>query len=1155
MRFTNLRLIGFKSFVDTTDLDVRDGLTGVVGPNGCGKSNLLEALRWVMGATSAKALRGGGMADVVFSGTSMRPARNWAEVILTLDNSDRTAPAEYNDCAVLEVSRRIVKNADGAQSIYHINSKEVRAKDVQLLFADASTGANSPALVRQGQISELINAKPENRRRLLEEAAGVTGLHSRRHEAELRLRAAEQNLARLEDVTGELESQKSALARQARQATRYRNLSGDIRRTAAGVAYLRWRDAMGARDAAAIEADDLARLVEDAARAATAALAAREATEEKIGPLRMAEAEAAAALHRLSVARDGLAAEAERAAATLERLRQDAASAARDLAREEELHRDAADAIDAIHREREGLAARDASEATRLADAASAHDAARTRLAEAEAAFEEARARAADVDADRRAATAALDAAARRLEKLETARLDAERERDELEARLAARRQADGGADPLEIAERTAQDADARLGDAETACIDARAALPATRGPKDAAAQKLAALAAERQALEKILGASSDGDFPSVLEAIRAGDGYEKALAAALGDDLDAALDPGAPAFWRERLDLSALPPLPAGATTLADAVVAPPALSLRLRMVGVVDEAAGDDLARLLQPGQRLVSRNGALWRWDGFVKRADARSAAAVRLEQRNRLERLLVETADAEDALADASDAHEAGIGRLRAAETAERDARRAAAEARKSLDAMRRDRLEAERQAARLAERLTSLAEAALRAAADQAETAQQAEALRTQIAELPAADLIEGRLDEARRLLDAARSVETEARGAHRDLTRDAEARAARRGELDREEAAWAARAEGAATRRDELRARIARNDAEQATAADAPKAIETKRAALLDELEKAEAARSAAADALAAAEAALRDADAAARSAEGEASAAREARARVSAQLESAEARVVETIAQARETCDCAPESLPDVAEFKGDAPLPDRDDLERKLDRYKRERENLGGVNLRADEELQEMSERLDAIATDREDCEAAIRKLRAGIGSINREARERLNAAFSTVNANFGRLFTRLFNGGQAELRLTDSEDVLEAGLEIYASPPGKKLTSMSLMSGGEQALTATALIFAVFMANPAPVCVLDEVDAPLDDANTERFCGLLHQMAKETKTRFLVITHHALTMSRMDRLFGVTMMEQGVSRLVSVDLTRAEQLAAAE
>ncbi len=243
MKFENLRLVGFKSFVEPTDFEIREGLTGIVGPNGCGKSNLLEALRWVMGATSAKALRSGSMEDVIFSGTKDRPQRNWAEVILTVENTHHNLPADFNHLDTLEVSRRILRKEDGAQSIYKVNGKDVRAKDVQLIFADASTGANSPALVRQGQISELINAKPQNRRRLLEEAAGITGLYSRRHESELRLRAAENNIARLDDVTGELETQRQALARQARQATRYRNLSGHIRKAEALSSYMRWHEA------------------------------------------------------------------------------------------------------------------------------------------------------------------------------------------------------------------------------------------------------------------------------------------------------------------------------------------------------------------------------------------------------------------------------------------------------------------------------------------------------------------------------------------------------------------------------------------------------------------------------------------------------------------------------------------------------------------------------------------------------------------------------------------------------------------------------------------------------------------------------------------------------------------------------------------------
>ena len=344
-----------------------------------------------------------------------------------------------------------------------------------------------------------------------------------------------------------------------------------------------------------------------------------------------------------------------------------------------------------------------------------------------------------------------------------------------------------------------------------------------------------------------------------------------------------------------------------------------------------------------------------------------------------------------------------------------------------------------------------------------------------------------------------------------------------------------------------------MESRLEETVAAHETASGAPAAIEEKRKVLLDQIAEAETRRNDAADALAKGQETAQNADKTARAADAEASQAREERARLEAQAEAAAERVAEAANVAQETCEAAPENLLAIAEHKDGKDLPARDDMERKLERYKRERENLGGVNLRADEEMKEVAERLEELGVEREDCDEAIRKLRAAISGLNREARQRLMEAFETVNANFGTLFTRLFNGGQAELRLIDSDDPLDAGLEIFASPPGKKLSSLSLMSGGEQALTATALIFAVFMANPAPVCVLDEVDAPLDDANVERFCRLLHQMAAETETRFIIITHHALTMSRMNRLFGVTMIERGVSQLVSVDLGKAEQLAA--
>jgi len=1154
VKFTNVRLIGFKSFVEPTDFEVRDGLTGIVGPNGCGKSNLLEALRWVMGATSAKALRGDGMDAVIFSGTSMRPSRNWAEVILSLDNSDRSAPSEWNDTDSLEISRRIIRKDEGTQSIYRINGKEVRAKDVQLFFADASTGANSPALVRQGQISELINAKPQNRRRLLEEAAGVTGLHSRRHEAELRLRAAEQNLERLDDVIGELETQKAALARQARQATRYRNVSGDIRRTEAMLSYLRWREATLAQEKAAEGLSDIAGLIEETAQAAAAATTAQTNAHDALDPLRQTEAEAAAALHRLTVAREGLDEEAQRAAAELARLNGEIERLSGDLERERGLLGDADAAAERQTAESAALKEKESSEQARLADAANVMAATSEKLGEAESAFEEKNAEAAEIDARRRTISENIAAAERRLGKIEEQSRTFREERDFINPSAAQAEALEDAKAGFVAAEEAATRAEAAFHQAEEDRQTAERLETSLRGPLRQAEQSLTEIDAEREALRKILAVNDSDEWRPLLEDTYVDPGYENALAAALGDDLSATIDDAAPAHWGHG-DGAFADPLPSDAAPLAQFVRAPAQLHRRLAAIGVVDRADLERLKRALRPGQRLVTREGDLVRWDGFIARADAKTAAAVRLEQRNRIVALENDVEAAHARVETAQSEYDAAAQSLQNNQRVEREARALFTDARKSLDTARSALAALEREHERATARIAAIDENLTRLAEDKSDTDQTLSSLRRDQENLPDAELIAGALASLRETVNDARSNAAEARSAHNDLTREAAARVVRLEELSRESTLWRERAETARSRIAELEARIVETKTACETAAGAPAVIEEKRKALLEQLGAAETRRNDAADALARGVETAQVADKTAKDADGAAAEARETRARLEAQAEAAAERVEEAVHLARETCEAAPDELLAISEHKEGKDLPERDDVERKLERYKRERENLGGVNLRADEELKEVAERMEALTVEREDCDGAIRKLRAAIGGLNREARQRLLDAFETVNKNFASLFTRLFNGGQAELRLIDSDDPLDAGLEIMASPPGKKLASMSLMSGGEQALTATALIFAVFMANPAPVCVLDEVDAPLDDANVERFCRLLHEMAQETETRFIIITHHALTMSRMNRLFGVTMIERGVSQLVSVDLSKAEQLAAAE
>jgi chromosome segregation protein len=1146
VHFQRLRLSGFKSFVDPTEFRIEPGVTGIVGPNGCGKSNLLEALRWVMGANSAKAMRAGGMDDVIFAGAAKRASRNHAEVALTIDNSDRRAPAAFNDHPVLEVVRRIDR---GEGSTYRINGREVRARDVQLLFADASTGSNSPALVRQGQISELIAAKPQNRRMILEEAAGVSGLHSRRHEAELRLRAAEVNLSRLEDVAGELEATLGRLKREARQAERYKRLSAEIRALQGAVLYARWAEARDAAERLKGEAAAAIRAVEETAGAAAAAATRAAQAEQAIKPLREAETIAAAILHKLAIDKDRLDREHEAHAAELDRLNGDLARIDADNAREAHIVEDADAALARLADDLAALQAAIASAPERAPELEAAAGAAEAARAAAEAEVEALAAQLAADEAHRRAAATRVEEAQTRVSRTRRALDQARHEREALG--VAVNPQAAQARSELEAAEAALAAARAAL----DACEDERAkAQDAETVAREAARkldEQLGRLTAEARALAALVAQAKRGGFAPALDAVSPDRGYEKALAAALGDDLDAALDRAAPSFWGGR-DAQA-PAWPAGATPLLGLVKAPAPLTARLAFTALVDRADGDRLQPGLEPGCRLVSKEGDLWRWDGFTARADAPKPAAVRLEQRTRLAEVEAEIEKLEPRAKAARSELDAAATRLRAADEALRAARREpplaeqkAAQARAALERF-------DREAARKEAHAASLDDVIRRFEAEFAEVeAALAAAVAAQGAEADAGDVAD-RLAAARAAAGPAREAAAAARSALELEIRERDGRARRLEALTKDRDDWAGRAKAAAKRLEALAQARGKAQAELARVKAAPESLDSRRAALFDELAAAEARRATSSDALAAAEHERAEADRGLRAAEAAASEAREVRASLSAHAEAAQARLAEVSDQIRETARIEPAALAQKLADEAVAIPTDAGGIEAHLYNLERQRDAIGPVNLRAEEEAAEHAQRLAVMHTERADLTGAIARLRQGIDELNGEGRERLLAAFEVINEHFKALFEALFQGGQAELRLVESDDPLEAGLEIYACPPGKRMATMSLMSGGEQALTATALIFAVFLAQPAPICVLDEVDAPLDDANVDRFCNLLDEMRRRTETRFIAITHNPVTMARMDRLFGVTMAERGVSQLVSVDLGQAEAIAA--
>ncbi len=1147
MQIKKLRLSGFKSFVEPAELLIRPGLTGVVGPNGCGKSNLLEAIRWVMGESSPKSMRSGGMDDVIFSGTERRPPRSFAEVSLTAEREtdDGNALGLADNDHEIEVVRRIER---GAGSAYRANGQDVRAKDVSLVFADAATGAHSPALVSQGKIAHIIAAKPVERRQMLEEAAGISGLHVRRKDAEQKLRAAETNLARLDTILADMEARANALRRQAKQAERYKQLSGEIRTAEGRLIYAKWRDAAAAADAAKGEASIAAERAEAATREQQLALAAQTEAAKQLGLIRDELQQARDALGEVRMRIAALTQERDGLQTRLSDLKAQQNQLEADRAREDSQGKEALAARDTLEseiaeleREQKRLNA----ERTPLAERI---EVAERAIADAELTLAKAAAEEARTAAEIRVADAALAAAEQR-----HARLAAETEK------LAAARAELADLTELEKALSTAQAARDDAQDDMTALDERIAMLEQDRtvalGKRDTAQEELAAakadlsnVEAEHRALAREL--SGKADSRQALDAVRAETGYEHALAAALGEDLQAsvgALDMDGSRAWTGADPAPGA--APDGTTCLLDHVDAPVELHARLAQIFVAERDDG----QLLSPGQRLVTREGLLRRWDGFVSRG-AGSSNAERLVRTNRLRALddtlpgLRDTVterearltERESAIGTATDAIRDTRQQRQAADERLRNALRAVDAAQDASD--RHGRLSAdldEREAALSQESgaaQSELDEARERRAAQPDGAEQKAELARH-----------EERRDLLRRDLQGLQRELGELDGS---LTASREARAVATARIK----AMQERSSEAVERLKAMAARAADVDAEIAKIADRPRALDADLADAQAEQDRLAEALHERETALGAAEAEAAEHNAALSDIAERLSLAREERAGAQARAEAQDLRRVEMGRISGEKFECPPQLLGDKLGFE-DADVGQAQAESDEHDRLVAARERIGPVNLVAADELAELEMERESSAKESAELVEAINKLRGSIGSLNREGRQRLLAAFEQVDAHFRTLFTTLFDGGKAHLELIDSDDPLEAGLEIMAQPPGKKLQSLTLLSGGEQALTAVALIFALFLTNPAPICVLDEVDAPLDDANIERFCDLLDKMVTQTKTRYLIVTHNAVTMSRMHRLFGVTMIEKGVSQLVSVDLGTAEEMLAAE
>jgi chromosome segregation protein len=1150
VQLTKLRLSGFKSFVEPTEFVLEPGLTGIVGPNGCGKSNLVDALKWVMGETSAKQMRGGEMDDVIFGGTQSRPARNFAEVVLTLDNNLRKAPTAFNDNDELEVVRRIDR---GEGSSYKVNSRDVRQRDVQTLFADASTGAHSTAIVTQGRVGHLVNAKPQERRALLEEAAGITGLHARRHEAELRLNAAENNIRRGEDSLRQLAEQLQNLQKQAKQANAYRSLADRFRSTEALWFHHQFLDLANRLQSAQTAQDELtARL--QTLEAEGQSLGAQQAElAANLPQLRQAEAERAAALQRLKLAEHELSGEESRLASAMMAVEQRLSQIAHDLDREGDLRRDAETNAANLHSEQQELLRAQEGVAEVLGQLEERSARQNQLLAQAEELLQRLQERLGSEEKKWSALTERQAQLAARVRRLETTSAELAQKRQQLSDVVTADDSLQLSLEGMVFAEAGLQNAQKQAELNEATLTDAQAAMDSAQSSAQNLQMRKSELMAEAKGLNAFLQKAPDVQSP-IMGQIRVQAGYEAALAAALGDELFASSLDSADRFWAELPAWAETPALPAGAQPLANFVNGPAALNRALALVGVIANADSAKAAQgELQIGQCLVTAQGDLWRFDGYTARATTTQNTTAFLQQKNRLQSVDAELQELlpQEALA---------LGTLAQAQQRLQTAKAEHATARQQLDAAYKALQQAQNRHAAANQKLASV-QAELQAVTLQAEQAgvelaelqPQLLALDAEVTAQPDFGQMRQQLSEQRAEVEAFRHQAFAAKAEWQQTQRDTAARETRYHALLAQSAEWQKRLADIELRQQQLTERNLIALAEQQDLSLRPQALAERREALLAEIETAATARRETGDVLAQAENLLAQTDKQARATEQQASSCREERARAETTLQLGQSERDKLSFDLQERLECSSDQLLAIAGFTPDDPLPEFSTTQNKLERLRRERDNLGPVNLRAEIEAQEIADKLTQQQSEHDQLLAASEKLRRAISELNAEGRARLTEAFGKVNESFSRLFTELFGGGKAYLEWTEHDDPLQAGLEIFASPPGKKLQSLSLLSGGERALTAIALLFAVFECNPAPICVLDEVDAPLDESNVDRYCSMLEAMAKRGDTRYVVITHHRLTMARMHRLFGVTMGEPGVSQLVSVDLQQAERMKA--
>ena len=1140
---------GFKSFVDKTELPILDGLTGIVGPNGCGKSNILDAIQWVMGETRPKSMRSGGMEDVIFAGAGSRPAKSTAEVSLMLDNSDFLAPEEYNKDKNIEIVRKVARDL-GSQ--FKVNGKEFRARDIQILFADASSGAQSNSLVKQGQVTELINAKPRDRRRILEEAAGISGLYQRRHEAELKLANTELNLSRVSDVIDQLDSQIKTLERQARQAKRYKDLGIKIRELESILLYLKLTSCS---EQMVKSENELTNIFSDLAKKVE--LASRETNnriklEAEIKPLRSSEARFSGELANNVAQVNALEEQESIAFSSIKSIEENIKELILNQERERKLLNDAkleklklddekkelANTVLDIKREEDLQAKLEEVEATlsnseksleefgdkfvRLEERLDAFD---INLNKKDKQAKQLKADLADLKSNRKVN---LDTIRQKKESIEVNKQQLAKLSKEFEA---SNTKYKSHVSDMELAFQKLENLKIKASELEG---------------------EQSFIESECSFLENSVFESKKNDN-QLLDNLEIEEDYVKAISAILEDELEyPQIEVDYKSGWRNMETIS-LPSLPGNIPGLDELMDSPEVLKPRFKSIGFVSNELGPKLQPLLKVGQTLVSKEGNFWRWDGFVKNdKTVASPSAINLDRRNKLKIAQNKLVDLNLSLASTKGQFSEASERCRQVTEMGKDIKNQASHLQNEMENLR---LYIVRQASELnilsdkqnvIEESISIKEKDINSFI---ETEDHLSIRQHLVSELNEAKIS---YENMKLKVEHLRLEYREKKTAFDQINLKRLSQEIKAKEVDLAYEGWSKRLLEAQDREKEIKSRHQSLDADLKTAKAKPNILKEKKSLLNAAISEIKKNHLQASKALELAEQNLRLCFDKEKKFENEVSDLREKRATTEANKANVKEKLEYIKNEIDETFGNSYKILVSKMTDKKDQ-FPSTEEAEENISLLKRKRESLGAVNLRAEEDSSELLSQFSNLNAEKDDLSKALLKLSSGISDLNKEGRERLKSAFDEVNKNFKSLFKELFGGGEATLTLVESSDPLEAGLEIFCQPPGKKLSTISLLSGGEQTLTALSLIFAVFMANPSPICILDEVDAPLDDSNTLKFCSLLSEMVRKTDTRFLVVTHNSITMSKMDRLLGVTMVEKGVSQLVSVSLGSAEEFAA--